>query len=55
MLNDCEVYKKAKYMNKLGIIFKNQNYCKKFLILILMLIPKNIKLLSDYLQLLLLL
>ena len=23
MLNDSEVYKKAKYMNELGIIFKN--------------------------------
>ena len=32
MLNDSEVHKKgAKYMNKLGIVFKNQNICKKFL------------------------
>ena len=29
MLNDSEVYKKAKYMNKLRIIFKNQNFCEK--------------------------
>ena len=26
LLNGSEVYKKAKYMNKLGMIFKNQNF-----------------------------
>ena len=29
MINDSEVYKKAQYMNKLGIVFNNQNFCKK--------------------------
>ena len=26
LLNGSEVYKKTKYMNKLGMIFKNQNF-----------------------------
>ena len=26
MLNDSEVYKKRKYMNKFGIFFKNRNF-----------------------------
>ena len=30
MLNDSEVYKRGKYMNQLGIVFKNQNFVKKF-------------------------
>ena len=29
MLNDSEVYKKSKYTNKLGIVFKNQNFQEK--------------------------
>ena len=30
MINDSEVYKKGKYMNKLEIVFKNRNFCNKF-------------------------
>ena len=30
MLNDSEVCQKRKYMNKLEIIFKNQNFHEKF-------------------------
>ena len=29
MLNDSEVYKKVKYINILGIVSKNQNFCIK--------------------------
>ena len=29
MLNDGKVYKKAKYMNKLETVFKNQTFFKK--------------------------
>ena len=28
-INNSEIYKKAKYINKLGIVFINQNFCKK--------------------------
>ena len=44
MRNDSEVCKKVKYMNKLGIVFKNQNFCKK--LSILMPIPKNLLIFS---------
>ena len=30
MPNDSEIYKKGKYINKLGIISKNQNFSEKF-------------------------
>ena len=29
ILNNSEVYKKNKYINKLGMVLKNRNFCKK--------------------------
>ena len=29
MLNDSEVFKKGKYLNKLGIVFKDRNFYEK--------------------------
>ena len=51
LLNDCEVYKKDKFMNKLRIVFKNclrkkiQNFRKKLSIPMQISIPKSLSIL----------